>query len=831
MQKYNPQKIEAKWQKHWEKIKPFAAKDNSRKEKFYCLIEFPYPSGEGLHVGHPRPYTALDILARKRRMQGYNVLYPIGFDSFGLPSENYAIKTGIHPAKITEKNIKTFTRQLKSLGISFDWDRVITTTDSKYYKWTQWIFLQMYKKGLAYKSKILINWCLSCKIGLANEEVVNGKCERCGGEVERRQKEQWMLKITKYADRLISDLDSVDYSERIKVQQINWIGRSEGAVIKFRIQSLKSNDLEPEEEIEVFTTRPDTLFGVTFMVIAPEHKIISSLFAESESANCEKLKISNPKEVEEYIKKAKKKSDLERAELTKEKTGVELKGIKAVNPVNQKKIPIFVADYVLSSYGTGAIMAVPAHDQRDWDFAKKYNLDAVEVIIGGDVKKSAFEDIESGRMVNSGKFNGMSVQEAIAKITLWLEEKKLGKKAVNYKLRDWVFSRQRYWGEPIPMIFCQNCKDTGASKDGWVMVPEKDLPLKLPEVKKYEPTETGESPLSAIEKWVNVKCPICGSKAKRETDTMPNWAGSNWYFLRYIDPDNNSEFANKDLLEYWAPVDWYNGGMEHTTLHLLYSRFVYKFLFDIGAVPKSCGSEPYKKRTSHGLILGAGGEKMSKSRGTVINPDDVVKEYGADTLRVYEMFMGPFDQAIPWDQKGVVGVRRFLEKVWTIYNGGVEIVQQVDSDLVSLLHRTIKKVGDDIESQSYNTAVSAMMILANKILESKKIDYETAESFLKILSPFAPHICEEIWQAMGNKDLISIRHWPEYNDELAIGQEIELIVQVNGKVRDKIKVKSEVTRQSAEKIAASSHKVAKYLEGKEIKNVIFVPKRLINFVV
>ncbi len=829
MPNYDHKKIEAKWQKVWEEKKSFSAKNKSRKEKYYCLVEFPYPSGDGLHVGHPRSYTALDILARKRRMQGFNVLYPIGFDAFGLPSENYAIKTGIHPSITTEKNIATFTRQLKSFGFSFDWNRVIETTDPKYYKWTQWIFLQMYKKGLAYKDKISINWCLSCKTGLANEEVVAGKCERCGGEVQRRQKEQWMLKITEYADRLISDLDDVDYSERIKTQQINWIGRSEGAIIKFEIRNTKSSaeggcasGAETKNpNLEVYTTRPDTLFGATFMVIAPEHELILNL----------KSKILNLKEVEEYLQAAKKKSDIERTELNKEKTGVELKGIKAINPANNKEIPIFVADYVLATYGTGAIMAVPAHDQRDWDFAKKYNLEMIQVISGGDIKKSAFEDIKSGKMINSDQFNGMSVESAIAKIISWLENKELGKKAVNYKLRDWIFSRQRYWGEPIPMIFCENCKNTGASQDGWVMAEEKDLPIKLPDVKKYEPTDSGESPLSAIKDWVNAKCPICGSDAKRETDTMPNWAGSNWYFLRYIDPRNNKELAGDDLLKYWAPVDWYNGGMEHTTLHLLYSRFIYKFLYDIGAVPKSCGSEPYKKRTSHGMILGAGGEKMSKSRGNVVNPDDVVKEYGADTLRIYEMFMGPFDQTIPWDSKGVVGARRFLEKVWQIYNGFVEITDSANRSILSLLHRTLKKVSDDIESQSYNTAISAMMILANKIIETGKMDIETAEYFLKILSPFAPHICEEIWQATGNKGLISDQKWPKYNAQIAFEQEIELIIQVNGKVRDKIKVKPDITEQSAEANAYKSEKVLKYLEGKEVKNVIFVPGRLINFVI
>jgi len=812
MTKYNHKKIESKWQKYWEANKLFTTKDDFDKEKYYCLIEFPYPSGDGLHVGHPRSYTALDILARKRRMQGYNVLYPIGFDAFGLPSENYAIKTGIHPAITTEKNIKTFTKQLKSLGFSFDWDRVITTTDPRYYKWTQWIFLKMYEQGLAYKNKIPINWCKSCKIGLANEEVINGKCERCGGEVEKREKEQWMLKITKYADRLINDLDKVDYLEKIKAQQINWIGRSEGVQIKFQISNSGF-------QMEVYTTRPDTLFGATFMVIAPEHELVSKITSKDQKS-----------EVEKYVENAKKKSDLERTELSKEKTGV-FTGSYAINPVNQKKIPIWIADYVLASYGTGAIMAVPAHDQRDWDFAKKYNLEIIEVIRGGDITECAFEDIEEGKLVNSGKFDGMFVREAIVKITKWLEEEELGKATVNYKLRDWVFSRQRYWGEPIPMVYCENCKKTGASKDGWVPLPESQLPLELPKVEKYEPTDSGESPLATITDWVNTKCPECGTEAKRETDTMPNWAGSNWYFLRYIDPKNDKKLADDEKLEYFAPVDWYNGGMEHTTLHLLYSRFVYKFLYDIGAVPKGCGNEPYLKRTSHGLILGEGGEKMSKSRGNVVNPDDVIKEVGCDTFRVYEMFMGPFDQAIPWDTKGVIGVRRFIEKVWGIYSGQVELVDETDKELISLTHRTIKKVSEDIESQDYNTAVSAMMILVNKILEIKKIDKFVAESFLKIFFPFAPHVCEELWSNLGNKESISKEKWPEVDEQKARVQEVQLIIQVNGKVRDKIKVSADITEQMAEKKAKESDKISKYLEGHDVKNVIFVPGRLINFVI
>ena len=805
---YDHNKIESKWQQYWEDKNLFVAVDNSSKPKFYCLVEFPYPSGEGLHVGHPRSYTAMDILARKRRMQGYNVLFPMGFDAFGLPSENYAIKTGIHPAITTEKNIENFTRQLKSIGFSFDWSREVVTTDPNYYKWTQWIFLKMFENGLAYKAKIPVNWCLSCQTGLANEEVVNNECERCGGPVEKREKEQWMFKITQYADRLISDLDTVDYLEKIKTQQINWIGRSEGAQVNFDVIATGKMSV-----LKVFTTRPDTLFGVTFMVISPEHEIISQL----------KSQITNFTEIQAYVDSAKKKSDLERTELNKNKTGVEIKGLKAVNPVNQQEVPIFVADYVLTSYGTGAIMAVPGHDQRDWDFAKKFNLPVVEVIAGGDIKVQAYTEIDDGVLINSEKFSGLSVKDAIAEITLWLEKDGIGQKAVNYKLRDWVFSRQRYWGEPIPMIKCEKC--------GWVPVPEEELPIELPKVEKYLPTENGESPLAAVHEWVDTTCPKCGGFATRETDTMPNWAGSNWYFLRYIDVHNDQALADSDKLKYWAPVDWYNGGMEHTTLHLLYSRFIYKFLYDIGAVPESCGSEPYKKRTAHGMILGEGGEKMSKSRGNVINPDEVVKTYGADTLRLYEMFMGPFDQAIPWDTKGVVGVRRFIERVWSVYNGGVVISKKVPEELLVLLNKTIKKVGDDIETQDYNTAISALMILINKILEIKVIDEETAKSLLIILSPFAPHVAEELWHVLGHKDSICSQVWPEYDKNLLVAKEYELIIQVNGKIRDRIKVPADIDEQQAENFARKNDKVMPWLQDKKIKNIIFVPGRLINFVI
>jgi len=730
MEKYNPQKIEKKWQKKWEKEEVFKTSDSSKKKKYYVLVEFPYPSGEGLHVGHCRSYIGLDVVARKRRMEGFNVLFPMGWDAFGLPTENYAIKTGIHPRVATERNTKTFKRQQKNLGLSFDWSREINTTDPDYYKWTQWIFIQLFKKGLAYKSKMPINWCPSCKIGLANEEVVDGKCERCGEKVIRKEKEQWVLKITKYADRLIEDLDKVDYPERIKILQKEWIGKSEGAEIKFQIPDSKF-------QINIFTTRPDTLFGATYLVLAPENPVVEKL----------KDKIDNFEEVEEYIEKSKQKSERERiAEIT-EKTGIEIKGVKALNPVNNKKIPIFIADYVLMHYGTGAIMAVPAHDQRDFDFAKKYNLAIIEVIepknsnfqdsgkISYDRRKSFLRDKsyggscreayeEEGILVNSGRFTGMFSEAARKRIRDWLIKRGLAKKTVYYKLRDWIFSRQRYWGEPIPMIKCQKC--------GWLPVSEKDLPVKLPTVKEYKPTEKGESPLAKVESWVNTKCPKCGSLAQRETDVMPNWAGSNWYYLAYTMPRvqnskrrNQKEYIwDKKKMKYWMPVDWYNGGMEHTTLHLLYSRFIYKFLWDIKAVPKSLGPEPYKKRTAHGMILGEGGIKMSKSKGNVITPDEIIKKYSADTLRVYEMFMGPFEQMIPWDEKGVVGAKRFLEKVWKLQkkvNQESRIKNQESEELERLIHKTIKKVGEDIENLKFNTAVASLMILANEMEKQKEI--------------------------------------------------------------------------------------------------------------
>lgn len=824
MAKYDPKKIEPKWQKFWEKKKIFQAEDFSEKPKYYCLVEFPYPSGEGLHVGHPRSYTALDIIARKKKMQGFNVLYPMGWDAFGLPAENYAIKTGIHPKKSTSANIKTFKRQLKSLGFAFDWSREINTTDPKYYKWTQWIFLKLFEKGLAYKAKMPINWCPSCKIGLANEEVVNGRCDRCGTAVEKREKEQWMLKITEYAERLLADLDTIDFLERIAKQQTDWIGRSEGAEVIFRLAG------EIEGEIRVFTTRPDTLFGATYVVVAPEHEIIKNL----------ESRIQNSEEVKKYIKASKKKSDLERSDLAKEKTGVELEGIKAINPVNNKEIPIWVADYVMPSYGTGAIMAVPAHDQRDWEFAKKYKLPIREVVKGGNIKKEAY--VGEGILINSDFLNGKLVPEAVKDMTAWLENHDLGSYEVNYKLRDWVFSRQRYWGEPIPIINCERC--------GHVPVAEKDLPVLLPDVKKYQPTETGESPLASIRKWVETKCPKCGGKAERETDTMPNWAGSSWYFLRYIDPNNDKIFADKEKLKYWMPVDWYNGGMEHTTLHLLYSRFWNKFLYDLGLVPTD---EPYKKRTSHGLVLGEGGEKMSKSRGNVVNPDEVVKKYGADIMRTYEMFMGPFDQPVAWDTKGIEGVNRFLNKVWNVFFHQIEMIKMYEDmdgepvrakedELVRELHRTVKKVSDDIEKMNFNTAVAALMTFLNSVTtaaeetgpESKVwyyLDRDDTRDYIKLLAPFAPHLAEELWLLLGHTTSIFESDWPGYNEELVKLKEIELVIQINGKVRDKLKVPADISEEEAKKLAMESEKVRKWLAGKEPRQIFFVAGRLVNIVV
>lgn len=795
---------EKKHQDRWEKEKLFEAQDFSDKEKFYCLVEFPYPSGEGLHVGHPRSYTALDILARKRRMDGQNVLYPMGWDAYGLPAENYAIKTGTHPKIKTKENIKNYKHQLQMLGYSFDWSREVNTTDPKYYKWTQWIFLQMFKKGLAYKSEMPINFCTDCKVGLANEEVVSGKCERCGGEVIQKMQKQWMLKITEYADRLANDLDKVDYLERIKSQQRNWIGRSEGIDIDYPI-------VGSDQTISCYSTRPDTNFGATFVVIAPEHPLVLKLTTDD-----------NKEEVKEYIKQAAKKSDLERTELEKEKTGV-FTGSSCLNRLTNKEMPIYVSDFVVATAGTGIVVGVPAHDERDWQFAKKYKLEMIPVIKPKcgkkwDYEKAAFTDIDDALVFNSDFLNDIPALEAKDKIIECLVEKGWGKKAVNFKLRDWVFSRQRYWGEPIPIVDCPNC--------GLVAIDESELPLELPEVEEYLQSEDGESPLAKIDEWVNVKCPKCGSAAKRETDTMPQWAGSSWYYLRYMDPSNDKALASEEKLKYWNQVDWYNGGMEHTTLHLLYSRFWHKFLFDIGVVPTD---EPYAKRTSHGMILGENGEKMSKSRGNVINPDDVVKEYGADTLRVYEMFMGPFDQMIPWDTKGVIGVRRFLEKVWSL--GEINIEDNIENDVEVLLNKTIKKVGEDIETMRYNTAVSSMMILVNKILEVKKINREGLEKLLIILSAFAPHITDELWAKLGHKESIALQSWPKYDESKIKDDLVDFVIQINGKVRAKLQLAPDISEKDAVKLAQEDDNVKKHLDGQKIKKTIFVAGRLISFVV
>jgi len=799
MESYNPQKIEKKWQEYWEKNSFYKAEDSSKKPKYYILIEFPYPSGEGLHVGHCRSYSALDAVARKKRMQGFNVLYPIGWDAFGLPTENYAIKTGVHPKSATERNIANFKRQLKSLGLSFDWSREINTTEPKYYKWSQWVFLQMFKKGLAYQAEIPINWCPSCKIGLAHEEVIDGKCERCGSQTEQKTIKQWLLKITEYADRLIEDLDKVDYLEKIKTQQINWIGKSCGVEACFRLADFP-------ESIKVFTTRIDTVFGVTAVVLAPEHPLVQKITKEEQK-----------EEVLRYIEEAKKKSEFERTELEKDKTGV-FTGSYCLNPINNEKVPVWVGDYVVATYGGGAVMMVPAHDTRDYDFAKKYKLEIREVVSGGDILKEAF--VGCGVLVNSGEFDKLTSEQAMEKIAEWLEKKKLGRKTIQYKLRDWVFSRQHYWGEPIPIIHCQKC--------GAVPVPEKDLPVELPYIEKYQPTGTGESPLSKVEEWVNVKCPKCQGQAKRETDTMPNWAGSNWYYIRYIDPDNDKEIADKKKLKYWMPVDWYNGGFEHTTLHLLYSRFWYKFLFDIGAVP---GSEPYKRRTSHGIVLAEDQRKMSKSFGNVVNPDDIVKSFGADTLRIYEMFMGPFDQAISWSEQGVKGVYRFLDRVWKMHYKLSSELKTDNRELERLIHKTIKKLGQDLEEFKFNTAVSSLMILANAFEKEDKISSLRYSLFLILLAPFAPHIAEEIWSSLGNKGSIHEQSWPKYDKNLAKDETINLVIQVNGKVRDKILVEVDIPEGKAKELAISSQNVKKWIQNKEIKKVIFVQGRLINIVI
>ena len=975
-EKYDPKEIEAKWQKRWEDQGAFHAKTGSTKEKFYALVEFPYPSGDGLHVGHVRPYVALDAIARKRRMEGYEVLYPFGWDAFGLPTENYAVKHGIHPEVVTKKNTDNFRRQVKNIGISFDWSREINTTDPAYYKWTQWIFLQLFKKGLAYKAKMDINWCPSCRIGLANEEAVGGVCERCGGPTEKREKEQWMLAITKYADRLDNDLDLVNYPDRVKAQQRNWIGRSEGTVVRFRIA-------DSEESLEVFTTRVDTIFGCTYVVVAPEHSLLRS----------EKLKIKNRADVERYVSTVRKKTEQDRLDATKEKTGVKLEGVEAVNPFTGEPVPVFVADYVLGNYGTGAVMAVPAHDERDWEFAKKYGLpvrqviapffsddegkDAVRVdkqtvrrktafsfvkhwkedkyicldwekfgwhsgviggveegetfvvaamreiveetgykhpkfvkFVGGEMHTNFYAahkdvnryvegmgmlfqleddswekpneeeivhhkavwidrgDMETflnlqnfqymwetlnsrdgsfegdGVLIHSGEFSDLKSTEAQEKMTAWLEKEGLGKKQTNYKLRDWVFSRQRYWGEPIPLVKCERC--------GWVEIPEKELPLELPRVESYVPTETGESPLAAMEDWVATTCPKCGGPARRETDTMPNWAGSSWYYLRYTDPKNDQELASKEALDYWmrpparnasasadaGGVDWYNGGMEHTTLHLLYSRFWHKFLFDIGVVPTV---EPYVKRTSHGLILAEGGVKMSKSKGNVVNPDDIVRRFGADTLRVYEMFMGPFEQAVAWSEESIAGARRFLEKIWKL---GVGIIGDEKSEgkdegrdatktvaVRGLLHRTIKKVSEDIEAMRFNTAISALMILVNEMEKSESVAREDFETLLVLLSPFAPHMAEELWERMGNASPILSAMWTEADPKFLKENTVEMVVQINGKLRARLRIAAGLSQEDAESAARTNVLVAKHLEGKEIRKIIFVPDRLMNFVV
>ncbi len=800
--KYDHKQIEPKWQKVWEDRGVFHAEENSQKEKFYALIEFPYPSGQGLHVGHPRPYTALDTVARKRRLQGYNVLYPIGWDAFGLPTENYAIKNHIHPEIVTKQNVARFKSQIQSLGISFDWSREINTTDPEYYKWTQWIFLQLFKHGLAYKKEMAVNWCTSCKCVLANEEVVNGTCERCGSEVVRKVKSQWMLKITEYADRLIQDLDLVDYPERVKAQQKNWIGKSTGAEVDFTTTT--------GDKLTIYTTRPDTLYGATYMVISPEHPMIEKWAGILE----------NMDEVREYQAQAARKSDFERTEVAKDKTGVRLIGVEAINPVNDKKIPIFISDYVLVSYGTGAIMAVPAHDTRDWEFAKKFDLPIIEVVKGGDVEKEAFTDCATGIMVNSGILDGLSVEDAKKKIVEFLTEKGIGHEKVNFKLRDWVFSRQRYWGEPIPIVYCEKC--------GYVPMDESELPLKLPEVESYEPTDNGESPLANITDWVETTCPHCGGKAHRETDTMPQWAGSSWYFLRYMDPHNDKALASKEAIEYWSPVDWYNGGMEHTTLHLLYSRFWHKFLYDIGVVTTK---EPYAKRTSHGMILGEDGGKMSKSRGNVVNPDEVVDEYGADTMRLYEMFIGDFEKAAPWKTSSIRGCRRFIERYWNLQNILID-GDEIRPELEGPFNRTIKKVGDDIENLKFNTAIAALMALINDITAVGSINKKELSIFSILLNPFAPHVTEEMNQqcALGD-DIIAAQKWPEYDESKCVEATVEIAVQVNGKIKAKINIPADCDNETALNAAKADANVAKLIDGMNIVKEIYVKGKLVNIVV
>lgn len=801
MDKYNPNSIEKKWQKYWEENKTFKTSDDKSKKRFYALVEFPYPSGQGLHVGHPRPYTALDIVSRKRRMQGYNVLYPMGWDAFGLPTENFAIKNKIRPEVVTENNIKNFKRQMQSIGFSFDWDREINTTDPDYYKWTQWIFIQMFKKGLAYKKEMPINWCPSCKTGLANEEVINGHCERCGGQVVRKVKNQWMLKITEYADRLIDDLKDVDYFDRIKSQQINWIGRSYGAEINFAVK-------EVDEKITVFTTRADTIFGATYMVISVDHPLIEK-YSD---------RIKNIDEIRSYRSEVAKKSELERTDLSKEKTRYKIDGLTAINPLTNKEIPVYVSDYVLMTYGTGAIMAVPAHDDRDYEFAKKFNIEMIPVIEGSDIQNCAFTETNEGNLINSGFLNGLTVDEAKEKMYEYIEAKEIGHKKTNYKLRDWVFSRQRYWGEPIPLVYCEHC--------GWVPLDEKDLPLVLPKVDNYEPTDNGESPLSKIDDFVHTKCPKCGRDAVRETDTMPQWAGSSWYYLRYTDPHNDEAIASKENLDYYTPVDWYNGGMEHTTLHLLYSRFWHKFLYDIGVVPTK---EPYMKRTSHGMILGDNNEKMSKSRGNVVNPDDIVRDFGADTLRCYEMFIGDFEKSAPWSENGVKGCRKFLDKVWRTQ-------ELVDGDsnfekMETLIHQTIKKVSEDYENLKFNTAIAQLMTLLNEFNNLDKISKEQYKIFLILLNPVCPHITEEIWQRMGYEGYVHESSWPEYDESKTILDVIELPIQVNGKLRATVEINREASEDEVYEKAVKDDVVAKYLENKNVVKKIYVKGRIFNIIV
>ena len=797
---YNPKTIEPKWQQVWTEEKAFAATTDYTKPKYYALVEFPYPSGQGLHVGHPRPYTAMDIVSRKRRMQGYNVLFPMGWDAFGLPTENYAIKNQIHPKIVTQNNVAHFKAQLQSLGYSFDWDREINTTDPNYYKWTQWIFLKLFNAGLAYKTKMPINFCTSCKVGLANEEVVNGVCERCGAPVIRKMQSQWMLKITAYADKLIDDLDGLDYIEKVKVSQKNWIGRSTGAEVDFRIK-------DKEEKLRIYTTRPDTLFGVTYMVVSPEHPYLDKYQDE----------IKNWDAIVAYREQASRKSDFERTELAKDKTGVQIEGLTAINPVNGKEIPIWVSDYVLMSYGTGAIMAVPAHDSRDWEFAKKFDLPIIEVVAGGkDVQEEVYTDVATGTLVNSGFLDGMSVAEAKEAIIQYLTEKGIGEKKKNYKLRDWVFSRQRYWGEPIPIVNCEKC--------GYVPLKEEDLPLLLPDVDSYMPTDNGESPLAAMTDWVNTTCPCCGGPAKRETDTMPQWAGSSWYFLRYTDPENENALASKEALQYWMPVDWYNGGMEHTTLHLLYSRFWHKFLYDNGVVP--C-KEPYQKRTSHGMILGENGEKMSKSRGNVVNPDDIVNEFGADTLRTYEMFIGAFDLSASWSQEGVKGCRRFLDRVWKLQDMLTEDTGY-SKEMVTKMHQTIKKVSNDFENLKFNTAIAAMMSLINDFYKLNRVTKGEYKTLLALLNPVAPHMTEELWQIAGFGGRIYQSSWPEYEEAKTVESMIEIAVQINGKTKATVTIPQDISKEDA--LAAGKEALGDKLTGNIVKE-IYVPKRIINIVV